>query len=252
MESLQDGRVRFGEYSSDTEVKKAREIAEKQGIKPKELEGLYTWRTMSYSAFLKYLEKNHLTATTKDLIVPNTAHDLHGGHGDHGDHGDHHHVHLHGSFLKRIMKWQNPASIMKGFEMIMHSIEHTLEKGAKLDAARFAMRTTKFLGLPDSVEAQVYSDIVNESKEIIEKYENKIFGLPGPKGRWKCIHIVHDKDSRPEEVMSAINYMLKSYGHLYSEDIKHYQSVVNPQNITHKEPGYFAFLDSFITSTKLP
>ena len=65
-------------------MKKVREYAEKKGIKSKELNGLYTWRTMSYPAFLKYLEQNNLTATTKDLIVPNTAHDLHGGH-------DHHH-----------------------------------------------------------------------------------------------------------------------------------------------------------------
>ena len=249
MEYIQDGRVRFGEYSSDTDAKKAREIAEKQGIKPKELAGLYTWRTMSYPAFLKYLEKNKLSATTKDLIVPNTAHDLHGGHGDHHHHA---HAHMEGSFLKRVMKWQNPASIWKGFEMIMHSIEHTLEKGAKLDASRFAMQTSRFLGLPDSVTAQVYSDVVNESKEIIEKYENKIFGLPGPAWRWKCIHIVHNKDSRAEEVMSAINYMLKSYGHLYSEDIKHYQSVVNSHNIATADPGYFAFLDGLILTTHLP
>lgn len=133
--------------------------------------------------------------------------------------------------LKRIMKWQNPASIIKGFEMLYHGIEHTLEKGAKLDAARFAMNTSKFLHLPDGVSAQIYSDITSASKEILEKYEQKIFGLPGPRGREKCIHIVHNKDSRPEEVMSAINYMLKSYGHLYAEDIKHYQSKVSKDSI---------------------
>lgn len=241
---VQDGKVRFWEYSSETEVKKAREYAEKKGISEKELHGLYTWRTLSYPAFLKYLEKNKLKATNKDIIVPGAAHD---------HHGDHHHEHAHmtGSLFKRLLKWQNPASIWKGFEMIMHSIEHTLEKWAKLDAARFAMQTSRLLKLPDSVTAQVYSDIVNESKQIIEKYENKIFGLPGPAWRLKCIHIVHDKDSRPEEVMSAINYMLKSYGHFYAEDIKHYQSKVNPHNIATADPGYFAFLDGLILSSKL-
>jgi hypothetical protein len=107
------------------------------------------------------------------------------------------------------------------------------------------------LGLPDSVRAQVYSDITSASKEIVEKYEQKIFGLPGPAGREKCIHIVHNKDSRPEEVMSAINYMLKSYGHLYAEDIKHYQPIVNKKNLETADPGYFAFFDGFVMASKI-
>ena len=113
------------------------------------------------------------------------------------------------------------------------------------------MGTAKFLKLPDGVSAQIYSDIVNNSKEIIEKYENKIFGLPGPRGREKCIHIVHNKDSRPEEVMSAINYMIKSYGHLYAEDIKHFQPIVNKKNLETADPGYFAFFDALVLTSKV-
>lgn len=113
------------------------------------------------------------------------------------------------------------------------------------------MGTAKFLKLPDGVSAQIYADIVGGSKEIIEKYEQKIFGLPGPRGRWKCIHIAHNRDSRPEEVMSAINYMIKSYGHLYAEDVKHFQPVVSKRNLETADPGYFAFFDGLVLTTKV-
>jgi hypothetical protein len=68
---------------------------------------------------------------------------------------------------------QTIGSMWKGLEMVWHSIEHTLEKGTKLDAARFAMKVGKFIPI-DSVNAQIYADIVDNSKEIVEKYKKKI------------------------------------------------------------------------------
>ncbi len=147
---------------------------------------------------------------------------------------------------------QNFSSIWKGFEMITHSIEHTLEKGSKLDAAKFALSTSKFLHLPDSIEAQLYADIVDGSKEIVEKYQKKIKNLPGPKQRDKCIHIAHNKDARPEEVMAAIGFMVSSYGHLYAEDNRHYQSVVTRKGLETRIDGAYSFLDAFIRSTRMP
>jgi hypothetical protein len=243
IESFDNWIVKFGEFN-EWEKEKLKKHAEKNGY-DKVVKSYYDWTAMSYPAFLKYLAKNKLKATTKDVIVPGS---------DHHWHEEHHHpphAHTEWSFFKRLMMMQNPASIWKGFEMIYHSIEHTLEKWAKLDAARFAMGTASFLGLPDSVSAQIYADIVDGSKEIIEKYEKKIFGLPGPRGREKCIHIVHNRDSRPEEVMSAVNYMIKSYGHLYAEDIKHYQPIVNKANIESADPWYFAFFDALVMTTKV-
>lgn len=46
--------------------------------------------------------------------------------------------------------------------------------------------------------------------------------------------------------------MMKSYGQLYSEDIKHYQSTVNEHNLAHKPAGYFAFFDALILTSKIP
>ncbi len=136
--------------------------------------------------------------------------------------------------------------------MITHSIEHTLEKGSKLDAAKFALGTSNFLHLPETIKAQLYADIVDGSKEIVEKYQKKIQNLPGPSQRIKCIHIVHNTDARPEEVMAAIGFMVSSYGHLYAEDNKHYQSVVTKKRLETKIDGTYAYLDAFIRSTRMP
>ncbi len=243
MESIKDGIVKFWEFDDGgNEMSKIKEYAKKKWLDDKKIKGLYTWKAMSYPAFLKYLETENLQASTKDVIVPDAHHDL--------DHDEH--AHMTSSLFGRIMKWQNPASIWKGLEMIWHGIEHTLEKWAKLDAARFAMGTAKFLGLEDTaVWAQIYSDITDGSKKIIEAIETKLFGIPGPAGRLKAIHIAHNRDSRPEEVVAAMNYMLKSYGHFYAEDVKHYQPIVNQNNISTADPGYFAFLDGFIITSKI-
>ena len=134
----------------------------------KKMKWLYKWKRMSYPAFLRYLEDQGLSATTEDKFEKESWHDLH------SDEHEHLHSHLKGSLLKRIMKWQNPASIWKGFEMLYHSIEHTLEKWAKLDAARFAMGTARMVGAWESaIGAQLYADITTASKEILEKYTVK-------------------------------------------------------------------------------
>ncbi len=244
MEYIKWGIVRFGEFDENGNTIEEIKAYAKKHWADKKLKKLYKWRTMSYPAFLRYLQEQELEATTKDLIVPEASHDLHGDH--------HEHAHMTGSFFGRMMKWQNPASIWKWLEMVYHGIEHTLEKWAKLDAARFAMGTAKFLKLDEtSVGAQIYADITNGSKEIVQKIEDKLFGIPGPAGRLKAIHIAHNRDGRPEEVVAAMNYMLKNYGHFYAEDVKHYQSKVTQHNIETADPGYFAFLDGFIITSKI-
>jgi hypothetical protein len=52
--------------------------------------------------------------------------------------------------------------------------------------------------------------------------------------------------------MAAIQFMVSGYGHLYAEDIRHYQSKVTRANLQTKPMGYFAFLDGFIHSARLP
>ncbi len=84
------------------------------------------------------MKDQKLKAASSDLLIEEVDH----AHG-------HNHSHAHGSFWSKIFKMQNPASIWKGMEMIFHGIEHTLEKGAKLDAAKFALKTAQMLGLPD-------------------------------------------------------------------------------------------------------
>ena len=49
-----------------------------------------------------------------------------------------------------------------------------------------------------------------------------------------------------------MNYMLKSYGHLYAEDMKHKQSVIESQKHFIEAPhGTFMFFDAFVKTAKL-
>lgn len=238
VDAIADGKVLFWEYVYEWEDYDVSGFAEKKWTKAA-FQKFYQPQILTYWAFLEYLKKWKLKASTNDIIDVH-AHDKH----------IHDHSHMEWSFLSRLGKMQNPASLWKGLEMIWHSLEHTLEKWAKLDAARFAMKFWKYLW--DSVEAQLYADIVDGSKEIVEKIKNKIGNLPGPKWRKKCIHIAHNRDARPEEVMAAIQFMVSGYGHLYAEDTKHYQSTVTRANLASKPMGYFAYLDAFIHTTRMP
>ncbi len=239
VDGIADGKVLFWEYVYQGEEHEVSNFAEKKWTKSA-FQKFYKSRVLTYGAFLEYLKKNKLRASSNDII------DTHA----HTDHA-HDHSHMEGSLLSRLGKMQNPASIWKGLEMVWHSLEHTLEKWAKLDAARFAMKIGKFIPW-DAVEAQLYADIVDGSKEIVEKIKNKIANLPGPKWRKKCIHIAHNRDARPEEVMAAIQFMVSGYGHLYAEDTRHYQSTVTRANLASKPMWYFAYLDAFIHTTRLP
>jgi hypothetical protein len=66
MGPVKDGVVEFGEYETDKDLVDVKEYAKKT----KKVDGFYKWKSMSYAAFLKYLENNKLTASPKDLIVP--------------------------------------------------------------------------------------------------------------------------------------------------------------------------------------
>ncbi len=239
---IEDGIVHFWEYNGEG-TEKAKAYAEKHGAN-KAQKAFYQPKSLTYWAFLDYLKSHDLTASSDDILDPHAAH---------ADHDEHHHPHLETSWLSKIWKMQSISSMWKGMEMIWHSLEHTLEKGSDLDAARFAMSASKFMPfLGDGVQAQIYADIVDKSKGIVEKYKNKIGNLMGPAQRLKCIHIAHNKDSRPEEVVAAIQFMVSSYGHLYAEDIRHYQSVVTKPRLATSPEGTYSFLDAFIRSTKMP
>jgi hypothetical protein len=238
--SISDGKVMFWEYDHDEEEHKASEFALKNGTKAS-AKKYYKKNILTYWAFLAYLWENSLKNASSHDPIDDHKH----------DHHDHDHSHMEWSLLSRLGKMQSIGSMWKGLEMVWHSIEHSLEKWSKLDAARFAMKFGKILP-GDSIEAQLFADIVDGSKDIVEKLRNKLNNLPGPKGRKKCIHIAHNKDARPEEVVAAIQYMVQGYGHLYAEDIRQYQSKVTKANIDTKPIWYFAFLDGFIHSARLP
>lgn len=68
----------------------------------------------------------------------------------------------------------------------------------------------------------------------------------------KCLHIVENHDSRPEEVVAAMSYMLKNYGNLYGENMKHKQSYVKSQEHFATAPkGTFMFFDAFVIASNM-
>ena len=209
---IDDGFVNFGEYISPTSLADVQKIWNAGKLSNKEKQWLYENQQMSYGSFIEYLKKNDLKATTDNILAPNTTDTYHP-----------HDPHLKWSLFSKIWSWWSIADIMHGFENLTHGIEHFFEKNSKLNASRFALTMWKKLGLPADIMAQLQADEVTGVKEIIEKIQEKIKNLNGPKGREKAIHIAHNKNARPEEVGAAILHMVKWYGSLYAEDIAHYQ-----------------------------
>ncbi len=209
---IKDGFVTFGEFSSSLWVAEIQKRWSAKKLSERDKNNIYTWQTMSYAEFLKYLKEGKLTATTDNLLVleadnkykPQDAH-------------------MEWSLLSKLGRSWSIADIMKGFGNLTHGIEHYFEKSSKLNASRFALAMGKKLWLPIDIMAQLQADEVGSVKEIIEKYVEKFRNLNGPFARNKILHIMHNRDARPEETAAGILYMLKWYGHLYAEDIKHAQ-----------------------------
>jgi hypothetical protein len=209
---IKDGFVTFGEFSSSLWVAEVQKRWSDNKLSEKDKKNIYTWQTMSYAEFLQYLAREKLQATTDNLLVleadnkykPQDAH-------------------MGGSLLSKLWRSWSIADIMKGFGNLTHGIEHYFEKSSKLNASRFALAMGKKLWLPLDIMAQLQADEVGSVKEIIEKYVEKFRNLNWPLARNKILHIMHNKDARPEETAAGILYMLKGYGSLYAEDIKHAQ-----------------------------
>ena len=165
MGGIHDGLVFFGEYDG-TEVSKAQEHVKKQNESKqgKEAKKFYRWRTLTYGAFLDYLQKNKLRASKEDILIEHAHH----------EHAHEHGPHMHGSFMSRLFKMYNFHDLQKAFGLLSHSIEHALEKGSKANAARAALRMGKLLHLPATIQAQLTADIVDGNKELIQKYTKKL------------------------------------------------------------------------------
>jgi hypothetical protein len=207
-----DGVVSFGEYKSANALADVQKLGNAGKLKEKQKKWLYANRHMSYAAFVEYLKKNWLKATTDNILVPNANDTYHP-----------HDPHLENSFLSKMWSYWSIADVMKGFGNLIHGVEHYFEKSSKLNASRVALTMWKKLWLPLDIMAQLQADEVNGVKEIIEKIGEKLKNLNGPIGRNKALHIAHTKTARPEEVGAAILHMVRWYGSLYAEDIAYAQ-----------------------------
>ncbi len=210
-----DGLVSFGEYKSWTSLADIQKKWNAKKLSKNEKDGLYVNQTVSYGEFINYLTKNEMKATTDNLLVPNATDSYHPH--------DPHFEDDFSSFMSKVGSWWSISDMIKWFTNITHGIEHYFEKSSKLNASRFALAMGKKLWLPADLMAQLQADEVGSVKEIIEKIQEKLKNLNGPKWREKALHIAHNRNARPEEVGAAILHMVKWYGSLYAEDIAYAQ-----------------------------
>lgn len=95
---------------------------------------------LTYGAFIEYLKTHKLKKHSGKPIFLDTRKEKHLPHDHHHDHS-----HLHGSLSTRFFQFYSIGEMGKAVEMIVHGIEHTMEKGTKLNAARFALAAAKRL-----------------------------------------------------------------------------------------------------------
>jgi flavodoxin len=125
--------------------------------------------------------------------------------------------HEHRSFLKGLLNIWNVWELMKAVEMWFHAFEHTMEKGQKINAAKFMYR---FMGKMDNdVWSQVVADYVEAVGETIDKIKKKINWFNnGMKKRAKCLHLIQDKSSKPEEIAAALMVTVEWAWWLYMDE----------------------------------
>lgn len=194
-------------------------------------------KTLSYWQFLNLLKKDKLNAKIQDSHESDPLHNKK--------------VSTWGSILKMIFQMQSYASMKLGIQTIFKWVKELLENNSKLDGSRFALSLARKLHLPDIVQAKIFADIVRGSKEIIDKEKSTLSGLPWPKARWRCIKIAQNLNSRPEEVLAAIMFLIENYWLLYAEDVGIHQSIVSKDLIERWEPGSLMFFDSLVITTRM-
>ncbi|MBX9809906.1 hypothetical protein K2X92_05950, partial [Candidatus Gracilibacteria bacterium] len=125
--------------------------------------------------------------------------------------------HMHNNALKSFLNIGNIGDLMKAFEMSWHAFEHTMEKGQKINASKFMYRM--FGKMDNDFGSQIAADYVEGVGETIEKIMKKIKGFNnGMKKRKKCLHLLQDKASKPEEIAAALITTVEGSGGLYMDE----------------------------------
>lgn len=210
---FKDGMVDLAEFSWTTSLADLQKKWNDGTLKDEDIDGNYTFRKVTYGAFVKYLKDNDMYATTDDLLVPRAT-----AWYDPKD----------PKFNRDIVSaWTknfgSVADMILAGKWLFQAVEHYFEKYSRLNASRISLRAWRMMGLPEDVLIQLQADEVASIKEIIQKYEDNFRWLNGPKARMRALKTVQNKHAQPEEVAAAILFMLKGYGQLYAEDNMHAQ-----------------------------
>lgn len=128
--------------------------------------------------------------------------------------------HEHGSFWGKWMNYMSINDMRKGFDIVVHAIQHKFEKNGKFQSAKFA---NDYLGkfLPKTFQYQVRAEAYaaqNEALEgILKMLENDMSGKEARK--YVREKILLNKDAKFEEVLAGLLYISKKTGQLYPEEL---------------------------------
>jgi hypothetical protein len=173
----------------------------------------YKPEILSYLEFAALIKNSGLRSSDDAIKKPLTVDPLHVDDG----YTEEDPFHMHNNALKAFLNIGNVGDLMKAFEMSWHAFEHTMEKWQKINASKFMYRM--FGKMDNDFGSQVAADYVEWVGETIEKIMKKIKGFNnGMKKRKKCLHLLQDKSSKPEEIAAALITTVEGSGGLYMDE----------------------------------
>ncbi len=175
---------------------------------PNVFEGKKYGKNMNYTDFFMLIKKRDLTPKKQPV---EEAHEEH--------HGEH--IHGHRSlFTSWMSNFWSITEIMKWVEQMIHTIEHNLETGNKVKAAKAALFFGKFL--PYHLRVELQSEVENSEKETMEKIKKELTWVDSKVMFPMILHILENKSAPQYEIEAAMFAVLK-YGSLYPKDLAKYR-----------------------------
>lgn len=201
IDKIEDGRVSFTlwEYKEGNKEKK----------EPNTFKGEKNAKNMSYTDFFMLIKNRTLSPKVEKVEEPLS--DEH--------HGKH--IHEHRKFMTSWMSnFWSITEIVKWAEQMIHTIQHNLETGNKVKAAKAALFFWKVL--PYHLKVELQSEVENSEKETMEKIKKELTWVDSKVMFPMIEHILENKSAPQYEVEAAMFAVLK-YGSLYPKTLAKYR-----------------------------
>lgn len=131
------------------------------------------------------------------------------------------HIHEHRKFMTSWMSnFLSITEIVKWAEQMIHTIQHSLETGNKVKAAKAALFFWKVL--PYHLRVELQSEVENSEKETMEKIKKELTWVDSKVMFPMIEHILQNKSAPQYEIEAAMFAVLK-YGSLYPKTLAKYR-----------------------------